>query len=1119
MSEIRQWLQSLDLGEYASAFEENRVDLSLISDLDHTVLKEMGVTVIGDRIRILKAAQNAGSGTEIHKNESIHASRSSQQAHPGSEAERRQLTVLFCDLVGSTALSESMDPEQYRDVLTMYQSAAVAAVQRYDGYIARYMGDGLLVYFGYPQAHEDDAERAIRAGFEIIDRVAALPAKDGSELHVRIGVSTGLVVVGDIVGEGASEERAVVGDTPNLAARLQSVAEADTVYLSDSTRRLVAGRFECEDLGARTLKGFSQPVPIWHLVRERVVDSRFEARVSGPIGTLFGREHELGLILDRWRQSQAGEGQMVFLSGEAGMGKSRITRAVLDSIADGDHTRIVYQCSPYHADSALHPSIEQLRRAAGFGAGDRAETQLDKLEDLLRQGVDDIGAAVPLVAALLGLDGAARYGVIQMTPQQQRQRTLQALTDQLLGLASKKPILYVVEDAHWIDPTTLELLQLIIERIARARVLVLVTARPTFEHQFGGHPIVTQLGLNRLGRPQTLAIIGELSGGRSMPQELIDAIASKTDGVPLFVEELTKTVLESEFLQLDGDAFVLRSSVQNLTIPASLHDSLMARLDRLESVKEVAQTAACIGREFDYQLLNKVSPLSETELGQALTHLSDAELIFRRGKPPDATYTFKHALVQDAAYESLLKSKRQQIHGRLVAALVDEQEVVPEILAYHAEAAGFLEQAIGYWQQAGESGLARSAFQETVAHFSNAIRLTRSLGDEVKWQEKELELQVALGQALIATKGYAADETGNAFNRALELTKPVGSTPFRIPALYGRWAALYVSSAPTRASMDEFSAAANDQQDTGPRVIALRMQALEEIHSGNFPKALQLVDETLRLYEPDQHNRLAWRYAHDPRSAALIYKRWLLWLLGYPDRAEAIGLEALDWAEEVGHANSLGIVRCWGLVLPEVLQRQPARVEEQARVAIDLADEHLMPLWRAWSRVFLGWARVQQAEHDEGLEDMRRGLDELTQLGAGRFQALVLGLYAEANSLAENHETARCAIKQAFESLARTRDTAFEPDLYRMRADVLRREGACEVSLIRADLETAAEIARHQRSKILELRATLGLARLSMKEDDGRRAFDLVEPLYEEFTEGFETPDMKEAKMLLEELS
>jgi class 3 adenylate cyclase len=322
MSDIRQWLQSLDLGEYADAFEENRVDLSLISDLDHTVLKEIGVTVIGDRIRILKAAQNAESETDSHKNESTHASRPSLQVHPGSEAERRHLTVLFCDLVGSTALSESMDPEQYRDVLTTYQSAAAAAVQRFDGYIARYMGDGLLVYFGYPQAHEDDAERAIRTGFQIIDRVAALPVKDGSELHVRIGVSTGLVVVGDIVGEGASEERAVVGDTPNLAARLQSVAEADTVYLSDSTRRLVAGRFECEDLGARALKGFSQPVPIWRLIRERVVDSRFEARVSGPIGALFGREHELGLILDRWRQSQAGEGQMVFLSGEAGMGKS-----------------------------------------------------------------------------------------------------------------------------------------------------------------------------------------------------------------------------------------------------------------------------------------------------------------------------------------------------------------------------------------------------------------------------------------------------------------------------------------------------------------------------------------------------------------------------------------------------------------------------------------------------------------------------------------------------------------------------------------------------------------------------------------------------------------------------
>jgi predicted ATPase len=499
--------------------------------------------------------------------------------------------------------------------------------------------------------------------------------------------------------------------------------------------------------------------------------------------------------------------------------------------------------------------------------------------------------------------------------------------------------------------------------------------------------------------------------------------------------------------------------------------------------------------------------------------LSDAELIFRRGDPPDATYTFKHALVQDAAYESLLKSRRQQVHGRLVAALVDAHDVAPEILARHAEGAGLPEQAIGYWQQAGVAALARSANQEAVAHFSSAIRLVFPLGDDVKWKAKELELRVALGQALIATKGYAADETGDAFNRALELSEQLGSTPYRLPALFGRWSGLYISSAPTRAYVDEFSVAANDQPHSGPRVIALRMRALEEIHSGKFPEALQLVDETLRLYVPEQHNRLALQYGHDPRAAALNYKRWLLWLLGWPDRADAIGSEALEWAEEVGHANTLGIVRCWGLVLPEVFQRRPARVAEQAHLAIELADEHLMPLWRAWSRVFLGWARVQQSEHEDGLEDMSHGLNELDQAGAGRFQALVLGLYAEANSFAGKHEAAKRAIERAFASLARTRDTAFEADLYRMRADVFRREGVCETSQIRVDLETAVEIARQQHSKTLELRAALGLARLSMEKANGRGAIDLIKRLYEGFTEGFETPDMKEAKMLLKELS
>ena len=581
-------LERLGLGKYAEAFTQGAIDWDVFPSLDHEILKEVGVKPPGDRLRILNASKASGKATITEDVNSPSDLTAAPVTPHVEDAERRHLTVMFCDLVGSTALSASMDPEDYRDVLGSYQTAASSAIKRYDGYIARYMGDGLLVYFGYPQAHEDDAERAIRTGIDIIDNVADLSVRSGRGLQVRIGVSTGMVVVGDIVGEGASEERAVVGDAPNLAARLQGAATPSSIYLSESTRRLVEGRFELENLGTTTLRGFAQPMSMWQVVRERKVESRFEAQTLGKVSPMFGREQELGLVLERWRQAQTGEGQMVIVTGEAGIGKSRITQAVLDSVSRDTHARITYQCSPYHADSALQPTIEHIRRAASMASSDSVEEQLDKLEVMLQQATEDTGSAAPLLAALVGLDGVARYGPTQMTPQQQRQRTLQALREQLVGLATKKPCLFIIEDAHWIDPTTLELLSLCLDQIDNARVLMLITARPTFEHNYGGHPIVTQLTLNRLGRSQISEIVKQLSGGRSMPLELVEVIAEKTDGVPLFVEGLTKTVLESDFLRLVGDAYVVDGQVQSLTIPTSLHDSLMARLDRLEPVKDVA---------------------------------------------------------------------------------------------------------------------------------------------------------------------------------------------------------------------------------------------------------------------------------------------------------------------------------------------------------------------------------------------------------------------------------------------------------------------------------------------------------------------------------------------------
>ena len=1107
--EIRRWLEELSLGEYAEAFETNAIDNEVLKDLDDDDLKAIGVAALGHRKKLLKAIQD-------FRDRDVDTT--GQPTRPAG-AERRQLTVMFVDMVGSTALSGRLDPEEMREAITAYQNAVAGVVTRFDGHVAKYMGDGVLCYFGWPRAHEDDAERAIRAALDIMRAMAGIALPNSETPSARAGIATGLVVVGDLVGEGAAQEEAVIGETPNLAARLQGLAAPGQIVLSSATRALLGNLFELEDLGRQPLKGIEALVAAYALIGARAVESRFEARHSGELAAMFGREQELALLLERWRQAKTGEGQMVLLTGEAGIGKSRITRALIDAVEGEAHTRINYQCSPYHADSALYPVTQQLAFAAEFQSGDTAPAKLDKLEALLGQGTSEIDSAAPLIAALLGLEGTARYGALNMTPQQQRQRTLQALAQQLVGLAERRAVLFVVEDAHWIDPTTLELIDLALDRIAGARVLALVTARPTFEHGFGGHPIVTRLALNRLGRTHIMAIVDRLSGGKLLPEALLEEIAAKTDGVPLFVEELTKTVLESGQLRQTDDAYELDGALQGLAIPASLHDSLMARLDRLQPVKEVAQAAACIGREFDYSTLSTISPLAETELQAALGHLIEAELIFHRGLPPEATYTFKHALVRDAAYESLLRSTRQQVHARLVAALEAAEASQPEVLAHHATEAGFTEKALGYWQQAGEEALARPAYQEAVGHLSHAIRLTEAQGEDRHWREKELELQVLMGQVLIANQGYAADLTSMTFDRALALCEEIGETPFRVPALFGYWSCQYIRSESTEDMARDFAEAVAAHSESGPHVVSLRISALVEIHRGNFIEGMALVDQALDAYDPAEHRHLAHQYAHDPRAAALNYKSWLKWWLGYPEQSDKAGEAGLAWAQELDHANTIGIALCWGRVLPSVMQGRVAEAANWAIETIEISTELVMPLWRAWSRIYLGWAQAKQGHYEEGLSRIAAGFEEAEQTGAVRWQPMLLGLHAEAQSIAGQPEAAIETLRRAFDALARTGDLACEAELYRLRAEILSGAGSGDGDGVAVDFTQAITVARRQNAKSLELRAATGLARFWSTQDKRAEARDLLAPLYGWFTEGFDTPDLKDAKALLDELA
>jgi predicted ATPase/class 3 adenylate cyclase len=902
-----------------------------------------------------------------------------------SAAERRQLTVMFVDLVGSTALSAKLDPEDMRGIIRLYQNTVAGEIARFEGHIAKFMGDGVLAYFGWPRAHEDEAERATRAGLAVAEAVSRLKAPGGEPLHTRIGIATGLVVVGDLVGQGAAQEQAVVGDTPNLAARLQCAAEPGTVVIADSTRHLIGDLFLLRELGAQSFKGIAEPVSAFAVLGEHAVESRFAARRTGSMAPIVARDQELALLMERWRQAKSGEGQMVLLSGEAGIGKSRIAEALIDALRAEPHFLLRYQCSPYHIDSALYPAIQQITHAAGFVPGDAMDIRLDRLEALLAKATDDVGEAAPLIARLIGLDAEFRYGALALTPQQHRKRTLAVLVNQLTGPASRKPVLWVIEDVHWIDPTTLELIELALDRIQTAPVLVLITARPTFVASFGSHPVVTRLTLNRLGREATQSIIDRITGGKRLPTTLLDEIVSKSDGVPLFIEEMTKAVIESQMLREGVDTYYLDRPLSALAIPTTLHDSLMARLDRLQPVKEVAQIAAVIGRSFDHHTIAALAGRPEAELADAVRQLVEAELVFRRGTPPEATYLFKHALVRDAACESLLKVKRHALHSRLLQILADRGDTAPELMAQHAEAADLADQALDYWEVAGIQALARSAYKEAIASLENGVRLCQAIENEQQRRVREQRLQLQLGQALIADQSYAAPATLRAFDRALELAEKIGDVSLQLPALWGRIAGIHIAGTSSADLAQRFAKLAEMQPESGPRLVGLRILALERFFEGRFKEALAFTDEALANYDPVVHCDLFRLFGHDARTATAGYKAWILWHLGFPDQAALTIAANLRWARALNHTNTMGLALCYGATLVNIWLRRPDEVESAAREAVRLADEKSLAQWHAWGRIHLGWA-LSQGDPRAGLDDIEAGLREARQIRAGRLE-------------------------------------------------------------------------------------------------------------------------------------
>jgi class 3 adenylate cyclase len=870
MQQIADWLEKLGMSEYAERFAENDIDVEILGELTDTDFDRLGVS-IGHRRKLLKALA-AGLSTATDAPPTTAATES---------AERRQVTVMFSDLVGSTALSARLDPEDLREVISAYQKCVAATVQRFGGFVAKYMGDGVLVYFGYPHAHEDDAERSVRAGLELIKAVGGL--KSGAPLRTRVGIATGLVVVGDLIGSGAAQEQTVVGETPNLAARLQGMAEPNTVVIAESTRKLLGNLFVLEDHGGQDLKGIGSPVRAWAALRPASVESRFEALHASGLTELVGREEELELLLRRWSKSKAGEGQVVLLSGEAGIGKSRLTAALMERLEGEPHTRLRYFCSPQHTDSAFYPVIGQMERASGFAHGDSTQVKLDKLDALLAQTSTSKQDAL-LFAEMLSLPNDGRYPALDLEPQRRRQKTLEALTAQVEALSRQNPLLMIFEDAHWTDPTSLETFSRVVDRVRPLPVLLVVTFRLEFAPPWIGQPYATALTINRLAERDIRAMIDGVVGNKLLPTNIRQDIIERADGIPLFVEEMTKAVLEA---QSEGAAEraigVVPSPAQ--AVPASLHAPLMARLDRLGSAKEIAQIGAAIVREFSHPLMAAVSGKPEEDLAASLDRLIQSGLLFRQGVPPHAAYLFKHALVQDAAYGTLLREPRRALHARIAEMLEirfpEIAETQPELIARHCTKAGLTEKAAGFLGTAGQRSLARSALVEAAEQFSRALDQVATLPAGPELRREQIKLQVALITPLIHVKGYAAPETKAAAERArilIEQAEALGETSedplLLFSALYASWAANYVAfnGDAMRDLAAQFLALAEKRKAGVPLMVGHRSMAISLLFMGDIAEGWRHLDQAIALYEPAQHRPLAVRFGQDAAVTMLSFR-------------------------------------------------------------------------------------------------------------------------------------------------------------------------------------------------------------------------------------------------------
>jgi class 3 adenylate cyclase/tetratricopeptide (TPR) repeat protein len=1110
MDALAAWLQANDLAEFESIFVENEIDLKTLAILTDADLKELGLA-FGPRKRILSAIARLKNPAPMET-----------PAPFGAAGERRQLTVMFCDLVGSTALSTTLDPEELHGLVTTYRNTCCDVVARYEGHVAQYLGDGLMIYFGWPIAHEDAAERGVRSALEIVQAVRAIQAP--TPLMVRIGLATGGVVVGENAGDDNAEARLAVGETPNLAARVQSRAGFGEVVVAPTTRRLLGSAFTLTDLGEHPLKGISQPVRLWRVDDVSRTEGRFKAARGGSkVAPLVGRDEEIAILGQRWRDARAGDGQVVLIGGQPGIGKSRLTQGLREEIA-GSHAALHHQCSPYHLNSPLHPFIEQFELSAGFARDDEPGKRLEKMEAALASSGESTKNSAPLFAALLSLP-TDRYQGLNLSPQKRKEKTLEALVGRVEALAARSPVLMVVEDIHWIDPTSQELLDLLVPKVHHLPVLMVMTYRPELVPSWSGQPAVTTLALHRLDRSAAAQLVSTVTEDRTLPPDVLDEILARTDGVPLFVDELTRSVIESGQLIEEGGHYTLKNPLAGLTIPTSLRDLLAARLDRLGRAKEFAQIGACIGREFSFDLMERIAAVPADLLARSLETLVGSGLVTQRDAPPPVTYTFRHALIQDAAYDSMLKSRRSELHARIAQVMerdfADLVANAPEGLAHHQTQAGHLAEAIPLWRRAGTLAVGRVALKEAVAHFQKGLTLVEQMPPSPERDALELTIREPLNAAWTGLRGWAAPEVGVNAAEILRLAEAQGKAQSLMLAMWWVWTSTITQGriADSAQWVDRLLAAAGTSDDIDWRMFGHVTAMVQKFLNGQLVESRAQAELALALYDPRSAERWIQLTGHNLRTFVEVYTCQLLWMLGYPDQARRLSDESVAHARADRHAFNL----VWALTFSAYVfayRREPERFLERVDEADRLAREQgLAFISQVSVPQARGIAELQNGRPREAITLLRQGIERWTRTGGHVRIPLVKSALAEAVALEGDPATAITLIDECLDQINQpaSQERLWLAEVLRRKGWILLRQGRNEEA--EEQLRAAIDCARRQQARSWELRSALTLARLLAATRRRDAAREILAPVYEWFTEGQDTLDLIEAKELLASLN